>query len=161
MQESRYGRTNITDEYLRYPFNGPLNYNYNYSGTYSKYSIVDKYYIDSLVKNTKRLISGGAEWSSGMTFSLSDIYYSFSGEILSYSASYPGLTLSNGDPSYPRIDSIVITEDNTIRVKRGEPSATPVKRPLLEDEILIQYAYIPASATTIGTKIPVYLTNTQ
>ena len=161
MQESRYGKTGIIDEYLIYPFNGPISYNFNYTGTYSKFSLVDKFYTDSLVKTSKRLISGGAEWSTGLTFSLSDIYYSFSGEILSYSASYPGLTLSVGDPSYPRIDSIVITEDGIIKVKKGQASATPLKTPLNEDEILIQYAYIPSSSTTIGTKVPVYLTNTQ
>ena len=161
MQESRYGKTGIIDEYLIYPFNGPISYNFNYTGTYSKFSLVDKFYTDSLVKTSKRLISGGAEWSTGLTFSLSDIYYSFSGEILSYSASYPGLTLSVGDPSYHRIDSIVITEDGIIKVKKGQASATPLKTPLNEDEILIQYAYIPSSATTIGTKVPVYLTNTQ
>ena len=148
MQESRYGRTGIIDEYLIYPFNGPIGYNYNYSGTYSKFSIIDKFYTDSLVKTTKRLISGGAEWSSGMTFSLSDIWYSFSGEILSYTSSYPGLTLSNGHASYPRIDSIVITEDGTVKVKQGVPSATPIKNLLAEDEILIQHAYIPSSASS-------------
>ena len=161
MQESRYGKTGIIDEYLIYPFNGPISYNFNYTGTYSKFTLVDKFYTDSLVKTSKRLISGGAEWSTGLTFSLSDIYYSFSGEILSYSASYPGLTLSIGNSSYPRIDSIVITEDGEIKVKTGVPSATPLKTSLNEDEILIQYAYIPTSSTTIGTKVPVYLTNTQ
>ena len=161
MQESKYGKTRIIDEYLIYPFNGPIGYDYNYSGTYSKFSLVDKFYTDSLIKTTKRLISGGAEWSTGLTFSLTDIYYSFSGEILSYSASYPGLTLSTGNPSYPRIDSILITEDGTIKIKKGEASATPIKTPLNEDEVLIQYAYIPASSNIIGTKIPVYLTNTQ
>ena len=120
MQDSRYGKTRIIDEYLIYPFNGPIGYDYNYSGTYSKFSLVDKFYTDSLIKTTKRLISGGAEWSTGLTFSLTDIYYSFSGEILSYSASYPGLTLSTGNSSYPRIDSILITEDGTIKIKKGE-----------------------------------------
>ena len=143
MRDSRYGKTGILNEYLIYPFNGPIGYDYNYSGTYSKFSLVDKFYTDSLIKTSKRLISGGVEWSNGLTFSISDIYYSFSGEILSYSASYPGLTLSNGDSSYPRIDSIVITEDGSIRVKKGQPSSTPFKTPLDEDEILIQYAYIP------------------
>ena len=161
MRDSRYGKTGILNEYLIYPFNGPIGYDYNYSGTYSKFSLVDKFYTDSLIKTSKRLISGGVEWSNGLTFSISDIYYSFSGEILSYSASYPGLTLSNGDSSYPRIDSIVITEDGSIRVKKGQPSSTPFKTPLDEDEILIQYAYIPTSSTIIGTKVPVYLTNIQ
>ena len=65
MQESRYGHTNITNEYLIYPFKSPIGYNFNYTGTYSKYSIIDKFYADSLVKPVKRLYYGGAEWSEG------------------------------------------------------------------------------------------------
>ena len=77
MRDSRYGKTGILNEYLIYPFNGPIGYDYNYSGTYSKFSLVDKFYTDSLIKTSKRLISGGVEWSNGLTFSISDIYYTF------------------------------------------------------------------------------------
>ena len=56
MQNSRYSSTNINNEYLIYPFNSPINYNFNYSGTFSKFGLVDKFYLDSLIKNNKRLI---------------------------------------------------------------------------------------------------------
>ena len=163
MQKSRYGNTDLEHEYLIYPFQSPIKYDYNYSGTYSKYSLVDKYYVDTLVKPHKRLISGGAEWSStgnAMTFSLSNIVYTFTGEILTYSASTPSLTFDNGD-SFDRIDAIVINENKTISIVKGEPSATPAKPGISDSQVPIQYAYINASATTIGVSEAVYINNSQ
>ncbi len=165
MQKSLYGNTQVIDEYLIYPFSGPIGYNYNYTGTYSKYSIVDKYYVDSLIKSNKRLIYGGAEWSnsgtSGLTFDVSNILYSFTGEVLSYPAGNPSLSLSGGDSVYSRIDSIVINESGQIQVNEGIPSAVPAKPRLLEDQILIQYALIPPGASSFGASEPIYINNSQ
>ena len=161
--KSRYGSTDVVEEFLRYPFESPIAYDYDYSGTYSKYSIVDKYYVDSLIKPYKRLISGGAEWNlSGlsMTFSVSDLYYTFAGEILSYSASYPGLTFDAGETN-PRIDAIVINEDKTLSIIKGVASANPARPVISESQILIQYAYIDASSTSIGASENVYLNGSQ
>lgn len=161
MQNSRYSSTNINNEYLIYPFNSPINYNFNYSGTFSKFGLVDKFYLDSLIKNNKRLISGGAEWSdTGMTFSLSDIWYSFSGEILSYTNKYPNLSFSTPDSTNPRIDSIIINEDGVIKIKSGTPSSTPVLPEINEDEILIQHAYVLPGTTKNG-KEPIYYNDTH
>lgn len=163
MQKSRYGNTDLEHEYLIYPFKSPIKYDYNYTGTYSKYSLVDKYYVDTLVKPHKRLISGGAEWSltgSGMTFSLSNIVYTFTGEVFTYPASTPSLTFDNGSV-YDRIDAIVINEDKTISIVKGEINTTPVKPPISDSQIPIQYAYINASATTIGSSETVYINNSQ
>jgi len=161
MQNSRYSSTNINNEYLIYPFNSPINYNFNYSGTFSKFGLVDKFYLDSLIKNNKRLISGGAEWSdTGMTFSLSDIWYSFSGEILSYTNKYPNLSFSTPDSTNPRIDSIIINEDGVIKIKSGTPSATPTLPEINEDEILIQHAYVLPGTTKNG-KEPIYYNDTH
>ena len=163
MQKSRYGNTDLEHEYLIYPFKSPIKYDYNYTGTYSKYSLVDKYYIDTLVKPHKRLISGGAEWAStgnGMTFSLSNIVYTFTGEILTFSASTPALTFDNGSTS-DRIDAIVINEDKTISIVKGDANATPVKPPISDSQVPIQYAYINASATTIGVSEAVYINGSQ
>lgn len=163
MQRSRYGNTDLEYEYLIYPFKTPIKYDHNYTGTYSKYSIIDKYYVDTLVKPHKRLISGGAEWGltgNGMTFSLSNIVYTFTGEILTFSASTPSLAFSNGDAS-DRIDAIVINEDKTISLVKGEPNATPTRPGISDSQIPIQYAYINANATTIGTSEPVYINNSQ
>jgi hypothetical protein len=161
MGNSRYSNTDVNNEYLIYPFNSPINYNFNYSGTFSKFGLIDKFYLESLVKNNKRLISGGAEWSdTGMTFSLSDIFYSFSGEILSYTKKYPGLTFSASDSTYSRIDSIVINEDGDIKIKQGLPSSSPVLPTINEDELLIQHAYILPNSIK-NYKEPIYYDNTH
>ena len=143
MEQSRYGKTGVKNEYLRYPFNSPVVYDFNYSGSYSKYSLVDKFYVDSLIKSTKRLISGGAEFSNtNLSFTHNDLLYSFSGEILSLSASSTPISISTADTNFPRIDSIVINEGGIVSVNTGIPAANPQKPELKEDQILLQYAYV-------------------
>lgn len=166
MQQSRYGKTDITSEYLLYPFKSPIQYNVNYTGTFSKYSIIDKYYANSLVKPVKRLYYGGAEWSSSdtnpvsLTFSLTDLAYSFGDEILFKTASMPGLAVEVSDATYDRIDAIVINEDGQIKIKTGTPALSPKKPVIEEDEVLIQYALIKkvgnAAQDKIGTREVVY-----
>ena len=143
MQQSRYGYTDITSEYLLYPFKSPIQYNVNYTGTFSKYSIIDKYYSNSLVKPVKRLYYGGAEWSAGsgatsLTFSLTDIAYTFGDEILFKTASYPSVAAGVSDPSNDRIDAIVINEDGEIKVKAGVPSSDP-KKPIIDPILHAKY----------------------
>jgi hypothetical protein len=150
MEKSRYGKTGIKNEYLRTPLNTPITYDVNYSGTYSKYSLVDKFYVDSLVKTTKRLISGGVEFSNdNLSFINNDITYSFSGEILSFPASSTPIFLNPSDSNYPRIDSIFINEDGFIDVNTGVPSINPQKPDLKEDQILLHYAYVDYNSTKI------------
>lgn len=166
MQKSRYSKTEVSNEFLRYPFNGPVKYDYDYTGTYSKYSIVDKYYVDTLVKPHKRLVSGGAEWSSlgsGLDFTLSPLVYTFTGEMKYTDANLspiPG-TFAPGNATSDRIDAIVIDETGTISIVQGEPAAIPAKPPISDSQILIQYAYIYASAVSIGTSESIYTNNTQ
>ena len=165
MQESRYGYTNITSEYLIYPFNSPIGYNFNYTGTYSKYSIIDKFYSNSLVKPVKRLYYGGAEWSNtdpiALTFSLTNLAYTFADEIIFKTASMPAVSVSVSHPSYDRIDAIVINEDGVVKIKEGTPAPIPKKPVLGEDEVLIQYALIKNSVDKIGTLEKVYENNGQ
>jgi hypothetical protein len=161
MQESRYGQTNITNEYLIYPFNSPIGYNTNYTGTYSKYSIVDKFYTNSLVKPVKRLYYGGAEWSNGLTFSLTSLAYTFADEILFKTASNPNISVDIADLTYDRIDAIVINEDGIIKIKKGTPSISPKKPVLAEDEVLIQYALIKRNVNKVGVLEKVYENNGQ
>jgi hypothetical protein len=168
MQISRYGYTNINSEYLIYPFTSPIKYNLNYTGTYSKYSIVDKFYVNSLIKPTKRLYYGGAEWVNtdpiGLTFSLSNIAYSFADEILFMTASSPNISISAPDSSFDRIDAIVVNEDGQIKIKKGytASSISALKKPVLgEDEVLIQYALVKAGVYKIGTAEIVYENNSQ
>ena len=165
MQESRYGYTNITSEYLIYPFKSPIGYNLNYSGTFSKYSIVDKFYINSLVKPTKRLYYGGVEWSNNdpisLTFSLTNLAYTFADEILFKTASTPNLSVSVSHPTYDRIDAIVVNEDGVIKIKEGIAAPIPKKPVLGEDEVLIQYALIKKSVDKIGVLETVYENNSE
>jgi hypothetical protein len=164
MQESRNGQTNITNEYLIYPFNSPIGYNTNYTGTYSKYSIIDKFYTNSLVKPVKRLYYGGAEWSSatlGRTFSLTSLAYTFADEILFKTASNPNLSVDVADLTYDRIDAIVINEDGFVKIKKGTPSLYPKPPVLAEDEVLIQYALIKSNVNKVGVLEKVYENNGQ
>ena len=161
--KSRYGNTDVSEEFLRYPFNSPIKYDFDYTGTYSKFSLVDKHYVDTLVKPHKRLISGGAEWSlegGGMTFSVSKIFYTFTGEVLSYTASYPGLTFDAGD-AQDRIDAVVINEGGQMSIVKGTPAASPARPTISDSQILVQYCYVNASATTIGSSVQVYSNNSQ
>ena len=148
MQQSRYGKTDITSEYLLYPFKSPIQYDVNYTGTFSKYSIIDKYYSNSLIKPVKRLYYGGAEWSVGsgstsLTFSVSNIAYTFGDHLLFMTASVPSVSAAVSNATHDRIDAIVINEDGEIKIKQGVPSSSPQKPQIAEDEILIQYAKIP------------------
>jgi len=154
MEQSRYGKTGVKNEYLRYPFNSPVVYDFNYSGSYSKYSLVDKFYVDSLIKSTKRLISGGAEFSNtNLSFTHNDLLYSFSGEILSLSASSTPISISTADTNFPRIDSIVINEGGIVSVNTGIPAANPQKPELKEDQILLQYAYVDYNSIKIEKEL--------
>lgn len=165
MQISRYGYTNITSEYLIYPFITPIEYNLNYTGTYSRYSIIDKFYVNSLIKPTKRLYYGGAEWVAtdpiALTFSLTNLAYSFADEILFMTASSPNLSITAPDSTYNRIDAIVVNEEGNINIKSGTPAPNPKKPALAEDEVLIQYALVKAGVYKIGTSEIVYQNNSQ
>ena len=165
MQISKYGYTNINSEYLIYPFTSPIEYNVNYTGTYSKYSIIDKFYLNSLVKPTKRLYYGGLEWVNtdpiALTFSVSNLAYSFADQILFKTASSPNISISSPDSSYDRIDAIVINEDGEIKIISGIPAPSPKKPVLSEDEILIQYALVKAGVSKIGESEIVYENNSQ
>jgi hypothetical protein len=163
MQKSRYGNTEVVEEFLRYPFNGPVKYDFDYSGTFSKLSLVDKNYVDGLVKPHKRLMGGGLEWynlGEGMTFSTSKLYYTFTGENLSISAGSPNLIFSNGD-SMDRIDAVVINEGGTLSIVKGEPGTPPPLPTISESQILVQYAHIQAGATKIGSSETIYANNGQ
>lgn len=164
MQESRYGQTDIKSEYLIYPFQSPIQYNVNYTGSFSKYSIVDRYYANSLVKPVKRLYYGGAEWSDvgaiSLTFSLTDLAYTFGDHIIHKTASSPNISVAVSHPTQDRIDAIVINEEGEIRIKKGTPAVDPKRPSISEDEVLIQYALVKKAthpaANKIGTREIVY-----
>ena len=95
---------------------------------------------------TKTLISGGAEWSgSGLTFSVSNLTYTFTGEILTSPATQVGLR--DGDALNSRIDAIVVGDDKIISVIEGTPSPDPATPEIPEDQLLIQYVIVGANET--------------
>ena len=85
--------------------------------------------IDEFISTTKTLISGGAEWSGvGLTFSVSELTYTFNGPLLS--AGPVDIQLNIGDPTYSRIDAIVVDEAGVISVIEGTPSPDPATPPI-------------------------------
>ena len=96
---------------------------------------------------TKTLISGGAEWSgSGLTFSVSILKFTFTGEILTSTPTQIGL--SNGDALNPRIDAIVVDADRNVTVIQGTPAPDPATPEIPEDQLLVQYIIVGANETT-------------
>jgi len=96
---------------------------------------------------TKSLISGGAEWSgSGLTFSVSVLKYTFTGEVLTSDATQVGL--STGDALYSRIDAIVVDQDGQVTVIQGTPSPDPATPEIPEEQLLVQLVIVGANETT-------------
>lgn len=111
--------------------------------------------------STKTLLAGGAEWSGvGMIFDVSELTYTFTGEILF--AGPTSVTLLSGDPTNPRIDAIVVDEAGNITVIEGTPSPDPATPAIPEDQLLVQYVIVAAGATTPNiTQEFIYLENTE
>ena len=117
--------------------------------------------IDEFISTTKALISGGAEWSGvGLTFSVSELTYTFNGPLL-----YAGpvdIQLNVGDPTYSRIDAIVVDEAGVISVIEGTPSPDPATPPIPDEQLLVQFVIVGAGATTPSiTQEYIYLDNNE
>lgn len=113
-------------------------------------------FLAGLIPQGKEIISGGATYSgTGMLFNVSEIVYRFAGEIGTTAAT--DVTLNNGG-ALARIDAIVVNaEDNTIEVVEGTESANPATPVIAEEQIVVQYVFIAAGATTPTiTEEPVY-----
>jgi hypothetical protein len=93
----------------------------------------------------KYMISGGAVWSgTGLTYDVSIISYFFNGV---KSGSQASITLDPSDPTFNRLDSIVIDEAGTISVITGVPSASPATPPIPEDQLQVQFILVEAGST--------------
>ena len=117
--------------------------------------------IDEFISTTKTLISGGAEWSGvGLTFSVSELTYTFNGPLLS--AGPVDIQLNVGDPTYSRIDAIVVDEAGVISVIEGTPSPDPATPPIPDEQLLVQFVIVGAGATTPSiTQEYIYLDNNE
>jgi hypothetical protein len=100
----------------------------------------------------KELISGGAVWSTGMTFDVSVLTYTFYGPLQTTNGA-TSVTLSNGDATYDRIDAIVVNDDDPygiVSVIEGATSPNPVTPEIPNDQLLVQYVIVPAGTTTLS-----------
>lgn len=106
---------------------------------------------------TDRIISGSAAWTTGLTFDLVVSLYVINGNVLPAASGADGsrvpitdsVTLTAADGSNPRIDLIVVNEDETISVVTGTPAASPsAPTPDFETQLIITQVLVPAGATT-------------
>jgi len=113
-----------------------------------------------LVVQGNKLISGGATYLSGLTFSVSDLTYII-GETI-YTTSASTVVLSSGSTNFDRIDVIYVDISGNTGSVEGTPSASPSK-PSLDSatQVEITFVTVPAGSTTPDVTITkVYDENT-
>ena len=97
------------------------------------------------------LISGGASYSgTGLTFDVSELVYKIAG--IEYTTAATSVTLAAADPTFGRFDAIVASIDATdnpiVEIVQGTPAADPITPALEADQVLVQYVFVGAGATT-------------
>ena len=102
----------------------------------------------SLVVTGNKLLSGGASYVSGLTFSITQLTYIINGVIYEIpTASF--VTLNTGDVFYDRIDVIVADISGNTSVVEGIPSANPEKPDIDEaTQVEVTFVSIPANSST-------------
>jgi hypothetical protein len=112
----------------------------------------------------KELISGGSIWSTGMTFDVSQLTYTFYGPIQTTEGA-TSITLSNGDPTFDRIDAIVVSDDDPygiVSVITGNPAANPATPEIPNDQLLVQYILVGTGVTAFpATQDIIYNENVE
>lgn len=113
----------------------------------------DTYYIGStdltslFLGQSNALISGGASYLSGLTFSISALEYLI--EQVYYTYSGGTVTLNSGSTLGDRIDVIVADISGNTGVVEGTPDANPVKPDIDEStQVEVTFVTVAASATT-------------
>lgn len=111
------------------------------------------YYLGStdltslIIGSSNSLISGGASWISGLTFSITPLTYII-GQML-YSSPGGMVTLSSGSPIADRIDVIIADVSGNTGVVEGTAAASPVKPDIDEStQVEVTFVTVNASATT-------------
>ena len=99
----------------------------------------------------KELVSGGAVYNSGLTFDVSQLSYTFYGPLqTTFGATQ--VTFTTGDPTYSRIDAIVVDDDSpygAVSIIQGSASPSPITPEISNDQLLVQYIIIPSGATAL------------
>ena len=60
---------------------------------------------------------------------------------------------ANGDPTNPRIDALVVTDADTIKVTAGVAAATPTPPTVASNELIIGFIYVEANATDVAENV--------
>lgn len=113
----------------------------------------DTYYIGStdltslFLGQSNTLVSGGASYISGLTFSITPLQYII--ENVFYTHSGSTVTLNSGSTSGDRIDVIVADISGNTSIVQGSPAASPSKPDIDESsQIEVTFITVAASATT-------------
>ena len=100
----------------------------------------------SFSQTGKYLISGGAVWSgTGLIYDVSILSYFFNG--LKSSPITTSVTLDASDPTFNRIDGIVVDEVGNVSVVKGDASSSPVSPAIDDDQLLVQFILVEAAST--------------
>jgi hypothetical protein len=131
----------------------------DYSSNFTPYSLIHKQYLENYVSNnliptsySKELISGGAIWNSGLTFDVSQLTYTFNGNIQTTNGATQ-VTFNVGDPTYSRIDALVVNDDlpyGLVSILQGVASPSPITPEIPSNELLVQYVILPSGATSLS-----------
>lgn len=96
--------------------------------------------------NANQLISGGATWTSGLSFFVTPCQYVIDGTL--YNSQSATVTLDAADATHPRIDVIAVNADGSVSVVKGTAAATPAKPEVSPDtQVEVTFATIAATAT--------------
>jgi len=103
--------------------------------------------VTKLIKPHGIMSGGQVTWLSDTTFIAEPCLYFIYGDMY-YTPSIT-LLISSGDPTDPRIDIVVASNDTTISVIEGVPSADPAK-PQVDPttQLELTQIYVPAGTTT-------------
>ena len=94
----------------------------------------------------KELLSGGAVWSgTGYVYNVSALSYFFDGI---YSSTATTVTFATPDPTYDRIDAIVVNQAGTVSIIEGTASVNPIEPVIPDTELPVQYEFIVHNTTT-------------
>lgn len=143
-----------------------LRYLNNQHSTYTNRSLVDKEYVDiefngldtrltdveTIVYYNNQLISGGASFVSGLTFAITDLLYIISGQL--YNSLASNVTINVGDPSFDRIDIIVVDIFGVVSVVEGLPAINPIK-PDIDESTQVEVTFITVPMGAVALPIPI------
>lgn len=96
--------------------------------------------------NPSRLISGGMQWVSGLTYQSIDLVYEIAGNQFSITNGTT-VTLSTADGSNPRLDLIYGDDGGLLNKSTGTPASTPTANTLLSFQFQLKIALVNASQT--------------